>query len=349
MQYVLVSTCLLGLPARYNGEQVLYEHPVLRRWQAEGRIVAFCPEVAGGLPTPRPPAEVAEGKGGRRVLAGEARVVDKTGDDVTEPFIRGARQAQDVAHARQIRLAILKEGSPSCGSSYSYDGTFSHRRLPLPGVTTAALEAAGVRVFSENELDAAERFLEMLEHAADQKARKPEIETVASTEIYKNRWLTLREDAIVRADGSRGLYSVVEKSDFAVIAAIGNGEIHLVEQYRYPVQGRYWELPQGSWEEQSIDPLDLARAELREETGLTAGSMQQVGRLFLGYGYSTQAYDVFLATDLSEGETELDAEEIGLISRPFKLREVEAMILDGTIKDATTVAVFGLLRLKGLL
>jgi uncharacterized protein YbbK (DUF523 family) len=163
MEYVLVSTCLLGLPARYNGEQLAYEHPVLRRWLAEGRILAFCPEGAGGLPTPRPPAEIAEGKGGRRVLAGEARVVDKTGDDVTAPFLRGARQAQDIACARQIRLAILKEGSPSCGSSYSYDGTFSHHRLPLPGVTAAALEEAGVRVFSENQIDEAAVFIATLD------------------------------------------------------------------------------------------------------------------------------------------------------------------------------------------
>lgn len=163
MQYVLVSSCLLGLPARYSGDQIACEHPVLQRWQAEGRIVAFCPEVAGGLPTPRPPAEVAEGKGGRLVLAGEARVIDKSGEDVTEPFVRGAKQAREIALARQMRIAILKEGSPSCGSSYSYDGTFSHQRLPLPGVTTAALEEAGVRVFSENQFDEAEEFLETLD------------------------------------------------------------------------------------------------------------------------------------------------------------------------------------------
>jgi predicted RNA-binding protein Jag len=115
VQRVLVSTCLLGLPARYNGELIAYEHPVLRRWQAEGRIVAFCPEVAGGLPTPRPPAEVAEGKGGRLVLAGEAKVIDKTGADVTEPFLRGARLAQDLVRTRQIRIAILKDEDIKAG------------------------------------------------------------------------------------------------------------------------------------------------------------------------------------------------------------------------------------------
>ena len=178
---------------------------------------------------------------------------------------------------------------------------------------------------------------------------KPEIETTSSTVVYKNRWMSLREDAIVRSDGSAGLYSVVEKPDFAVIAAVSEGEIYLVEQYRYPVQRRFWELPQGSWEEQAVDPLALARAELREETGLTAGSMLHAGRLYLGYGYSTQAYDVFLATQLAQGETQLDAEELGLVAKAFKLAIVEEMISNGQIMDATTVATLGLLRLKGLL
>ena len=178
---------------------------------------------------------------------------------------------------------------------------------------------------------------------------KSEIEATGSTVVYKNRWMSLREDAIVRSDGRAGLYSVVEKPDFAVIAAVSEGEIYLVEQYRYPVQRRFWELPQGSWEEQTVDPLVLARAELREETGLTAGSMLHAGRLYLGYGYSTQAYDVFLATQLSQGEAQLDAEEVGLVAKSFKLATVEEMIRNGEIMDATTVAAFGLLRLKGLL
>ena len=157
---ILVSACLIGLPARYNGQVVFHEHPALRRWFADGRLLPFCPEVAGGLPTPRPPAEVADGKGGRLVLEGAARVIDRTGTDVTDPFVVGARAAQALVRERAIRMAVLKEGSPSCGSSYSYDGTFTSKRLPLPGVTTAALEAAGVRVFSENQLDAAMRYFD---------------------------------------------------------------------------------------------------------------------------------------------------------------------------------------------
>jgi ADP-ribose pyrophosphatase len=178
---------------------------------------------------------------------------------------------------------------------------------------------------------------------------KPEIETLSSTVVYKNRWMSVREDAIVRADGGTGVYSVVEKPDFAVIAAVADDEIHLVEQYRYPVRGRFWEMPQGSWEEQTVDPMLLAAAELREETGLIAGSMRHAGRLYLAYGYSSQAYDVFLASDLEAGENQLDAEEVGLVTRAFKLSRFEGMLKDGTIRDATTLAAYGLLRMKGML
>ena len=178
--------------------------------------------------------------------------------------------------------------------------------------------------------------------------QRAEITTDESTLIYANRWLRLREDRITRADGSQGHYSIVEKRDFAVIAALGDNTLTLVEQYRYPVKGRYWEFPQGSWESDDVAPLTLAHAELREETGLTAGSMIHAGRLFPAYGCSPQSYDIFLATDLTPGTPDLDPEEVGLIARAFPIHEVEAMILDGVIRDATTVAAFGLLRLKGL-
>ena len=178
---------------------------------------------------------------------------------------------------------------------------------------------------------------------------KPEIETTGTRVVYKNRWMTVREDAILRSNGTAGIYGVVEKADFAVVAAIRDHSIYLVEQYRYPVKGRFWELPQGSWEDRAIHPLELAKAELREETGLVAGSMLHAGRLFLAYGHSSQAYDLYLATDLCEGEAQLDVEEEGLVGRAFPVQVVQTMIEDGTIKDATTVAAFGLLRLKGLL
>jgi ADP-ribose pyrophosphatase len=175
-----------------------------------------------------------------------------------------------------------------------------------------------------------------------------EVEQIESKIVYRNRWMTVREDAIRRADGSSGVYGVVEKSDFAVIAAVQGDQMHLVEQFRYPVGARYWELPQGSWDCRDGDPLALARAELREETGLVAESMVHVGHLFLAYGFCTQGYDVFLATQLTQQEAQREPEEVGLESRWFRMSEVDEMIRTGVIQDATTVAVLGLLRLKGL-
>jgi len=175
-----------------------------------------------------------------------------------------------------------------------------------------------------------------------------EIKTLESKVVYANRWMTVREDSIVRPSGHTGIYGVVEKSDFAVIAAVQDRQIYLVEQYRYPVAERYWELPQGSWEKSDISPAELAAAELREETGLIANSMQQIGHLFLAYGYSTQGYDIFYATDLEQVSAQTEPEEEGLVAKAFDILQVEQMIIDGKIKDATTVAAFGLLRMRGL-
>ncbi|WP_417069800.1 NUDIX domain-containing protein [Niveibacterium terrae] len=176
-----------------------------------------------------------------------------------------------------------------------------------------------------------------------------EIRTEQSTVVYRNRWMTVREDHVVRADGSSGIFGVVEKPDFAVIAAFEAGKLVLVEQYRYPVKARQWELPQGSWEGQDIDPLTLAKAELLEETGLVAGTMLHAGHLLLASGYSNQGYDVYFASGLTQSETALDPEEQGLVAHAFPLAEVEAMIRSGSIQDATSVAALGLLRIKGLL
>jgi len=178
---------------------------------------------------------------------------------------------------------------------------------------------------------------------------KPEIERTASIVVYQNRWMRVREDKIIRPDGSQGIYGVIEKPDFAVIAAIDAGQIFLVEQYRYPVEDRFWEMPQGSWEKDSLDPLSLAKAELREETGLVADSMVHAGHLFLAYGFTNQGYDIFLASDLQQFTPILEPEEQGLITRPFPLAEFETMIGNGIVKDATTIAAYGFLRIKGLL
>jgi ADP-ribose pyrophosphatase len=181
--------------------------------------------------------------------------------------------------------------------------------------------------------------------------RDADIQTLDSRVVYQNRWMRVREDAIRYRDGSRGIYGVVEKPDFVVIAPReDDGRLHLVQQFRYPVGARYWELPQGAWEQTpGARPVDVARGELREETGLLAADIANAGHLFQGYGYATQGYHVFLATGLTPAEAAPDPEEQDLITRPFTLAEVERMIRDGGIEDATTVAALGLLRLKGLL
>jgi ADP-ribose diphosphatase len=178
-----------------------------------------------------------------------------------------------------------------------------------------------------------------------------DIETVNSRVVYENRWMRVREDQIRRRDGSDGIYGVVEKPDFVVIAPVeDDGRIHLVQQFRYPIGARYWELPQGTWElEPESDPLVLARAELREETGLEASELTCAGKLFPGYGFATQAFHIFLAKGLRQNAPAPELEEQDLISRTFPLEILDCMIRDGEIKDATTVAALGLLRLKGLL
>lgn len=175
-----------------------------------------------------------------------------------------------------------------------------------------------------------------------------DITATATRLVYRNRWMKVREDEIRRRDGSTGIYGVVEKADFAVIVPVEDDSTYLVEQYRYPVQGRYWEFPQGSWENApAADPAALARGELLEETGLVAEEMIHAGHLFECYGHSTQGYDVYLARGLTQQEHRREQSEQDMICRRFALAEVERMILDGTIKDATTVAAFGLLRLQG--
>ena len=180
---------------------------------------------------------------------------------------------------------------------------------------------------------------------------EPEIETLSSRIVYQNRWMSVREDAIRRQDGSHGIYGVVEKTDFAAIVPVEpDGSIHLVEQYRYPVGGRFWEVPQGSWESNpEADPLTVAQGELREETGLQAADMAKLGYLFEGYGYSNQGCHIFLARQLTQQARDLDHEEQGLICRRFPACEVMAMIASGQIRDAITVAAIGLLVMRGLL
>ena len=163
---VLVSACLLGERVRYDGGEATSSSAILERWLAEGRLVPFCPEVAGGLGVPRPPAEI-QGGGGGDVLEGRAQVLTVSGADVTRPFRAGAEMALLAARAAGVGLAVLKDGSPSCGSTSVYDGSFTRTRRPGQGVTAALLEREGIPVFSQDQLEAAAELLGRLEGAAD--------------------------------------------------------------------------------------------------------------------------------------------------------------------------------------
>lgn len=158
---VLISSCLLGQPVRYNGSSKLCEHPTLARWSQENRLVPFCPEVEAGFSIPRPAAEILS-EDGFAVLENRSRVVDQNGQDITQQFVEGAKKTLQVALDRNVKLAILTDGSPSCGSTYIYDGTFNGRRNKGLGVTAALLEKSGVQVFSQEQIELADQYLNSL-------------------------------------------------------------------------------------------------------------------------------------------------------------------------------------------
>jgi len=169
----------------------------------------------------------------------------------------------------------------------------------------------------------------------------------ASRVVYANPWLSVREDEFVRSDGSTGVYGIVDKQDFAIVIPQQDGMFHLVEQYRYPIARRSWEFPMGGWPAgKGGSALELAQAELREETGLTAGRWQHLAHLYEAPGFCSQAFDVYLATDLTVGQHAREDSEADMVHRAFSESQLRSMILDGTIVDSPTIAAYGLLLTK---
>lgn len=176
---------------------------------------------------------------------------------------------------------------------------------------------------------------------------EPPIRTLSTRVVYENPWLTLREDQIERGDGSRGIYSVVDKPDFAVVLPFADDGFHLVEQYRYPLRGRYWEFPQGSFPTgRSGTPEELAAAELAEETGFTAGKLENLGYLHGAHGYSSQGLHVFLATDLTPGPPRREVEEQDMRQRWFPRAEVERMLRECVMTDVSSLAAYLLFTMR---
>ncbi|NIH85067.1 NUDIX domain-containing protein [Amycolatopsis granulosa] len=172
------------------------------------------------------------------------------------------------------------------------------------------------------------------------------IERLGSREVYRNNWMTVREDDIRRPDGSPGIYGVVDKPDYALVVPLDGDRLHLVEQYRYPLGLRRWEFPQGTAPDLAeLDTLELAARELREETGLVAGSLIDLGRLDVAPGMSSQRGRVYLATGLTEGPHEREHEEQDMRTAWFSRAEFEKMIERGEVTDAQSIAAYGLLLL----
>lgn len=134
----LVSACLAGRSCRYDGTACVV--PEIKSLVENGLAIAVCPEELGGLPTPRPPAEIRQG-----------RVINRNGQDVTAEFERGAEAALALARHHNIDLAILKARSPSCGPGPVYDGTFSRALTVGEGVTAGKLRRAGLKIYSEED------------------------------------------------------------------------------------------------------------------------------------------------------------------------------------------------------
>ncbi|WP_461611726.1 2-thiouracil desulfurase family protein [Cytobacillus kochii] len=144
---IVVSACLAGMNVRYNGSNSLDER--IQKLLLENQAMTVCPELLGGFTTPREPAEIVGGDG-EDVLDGKAKVIEKSGKDVTKQYINGAYATLKKAQELGATTIILKENSPSCGSSVIYNGAFKGEQIVGNGVTTALLRKNGFKVISEN-------------------------------------------------------------------------------------------------------------------------------------------------------------------------------------------------------
>jgi 8-oxo-dGTP pyrophosphatase MutT (NUDIX family) len=177
-------------------------------------------------------------------------------------------------------------------------------------------------------------------------AGQPDIRTVSSSLVYEDAWMVLRRDEIERRDGSRGSYAVVDKPDFAVVIPSDGDRFCLVEEYRYPVGRRCWAFPQGAFPSGVTgDPEQLARLELAQETGLSARTLTPLGFLHSAHGLSSQGFHAFLATGLTAGPPQREAEEQDMRHEWVSRTQFRAMIRDGAITDDSSVAAFALLLL----
>ncbi len=182
--------------------------------------------------------------------------------------------------------------------------------------------------------------------SGDEKLSKVSIRQLSSRVVYRNPWMTVREDQVERDNGQPGIYGVIEKHDSAVILPIDGDHIYLVEQFRYPIGRRSLELPQGSLEAAGLEPEAIAREELRQETGIVAAKLELLGAFNIAVGYSNQRDYAFLATGLTLGPRTPDREEHDLLLHRVSLAEFAEKIRSNVIDDAQTLAGWALYRAR---
>ncbi|GGK69371.1 DUF523 domain-containing protein [Amphritea balenae] len=161
---ILISACLLGNKVRYDGRDNLIDSDFINRLHTQGRLIPVCPEIEGGLPTPRPPAEIQD--------KFPLRITSCIGEDVTPQFLEGAEKAVEIAKREGCCCALLKSRSPSCGNLEVYDGNFNGTIKPGSGATADELMRSGIPVYNERQLDQFIEFVELLDDCEPEAQRQ---------------------------------------------------------------------------------------------------------------------------------------------------------------------------------
>ena len=204
-------------------------------------------------------------------------------------------------------------------------------------------ECASFDSLKPNETDFKTELIDPMKMKSDK-----EIVRLSRRTVYQNRWMQVNEDKVRFPAGFEGIYGVVEKPPFAIIIPVhSDGRIQMVQQFRYPIGRRCWELPQGSWEDTpESTPEALARGELAEETGYRAQSMQKIGEMFPAEGLLNQLCHIFVAHGLEEGETSREATETDMETASFSMEEIMTMFENGEMPDANSMAALGYWKMK---
>ncbi|MDR3597620.1 DUF523 domain-containing protein [Clostridium sp.] len=192
----IISACLCGINCKYNGNDNKNERCL--KLLREGKALLVCPEQLGGLPTPRNPVEL--NNTASQVIEGNGKALSDQGEDVTEQFLKGAYETLKIAKELGATRAILKEGSPSCGANFVYDGTFTGNKIKGKGITAQLLENEGIAVFSDEDLEVNNSKLVYLNEFDREKAKKRKLFELGEEEEYEEEYFDLTENLTDMSD-----------------------------------------------------------------------------------------------------------------------------------------------------